>query len=93
MSLTRLTASLATALRASGLEGHTSPLTAEYTNRRKHTITTLNTYPEKYDGSTTKIDIDLNGLVDQTVQFFLLVANNSNSQGDIAMWFAPRITH
>jgi hypothetical protein len=57
------------------------------------TVITMNTYTEKYDGSTTKIDIDLNGLVDQTVQFFLLVSNNSNSQGDIAMWFAPRITH
>lgn len=57
------------------------------------TIQVLGTYPEKYEGGTTKIDVDLAGLVDQNIQFVLILANNSNSQGDYAVWFAPRITH
>lgn len=56
------------------------------------TIMVLGTYPEKYDGTTTRVDVDLAGLVDQTLQFVLIVTNNSNSTGDIAMWFAPRIS-
>jgi len=56
-------------------------------------IQAMGTWVEKYEGGTSKIDIDLTGLVDQTLQFVLTLTNNSNSQGDIAMWFAPRITH
>ena len=56
-------------------------------------IQALGTWVEKYDGNTSKIDIDLSGLVDQSLQFVLIVTNNGSSSGDIAMWFAPRITH
>jgi len=56
-------------------------------------IQALGTYAEKYEGSTTIIDQDLSSLVDQTLQFVLMVTSNNNSQGDYAVWFAPRITH
>jgi hypothetical protein len=52
----------------------------------------LGEWTEVYDGSTTKVDIDLSSLAGHSVEFSLAVLANGPSGQDWAFWLAPRIT-
>jgi len=46
---------------------------------------------EVYDGSITRIDIDLSSLAGKSVQFILKVTNNAKNTQAQAFWFVPSI--
>jgi hypothetical protein len=52
----------------------------------------LGEWTEVYDGSITKVDIDLSSLAGHSVEFSLAVLANGPSGQDWALWLAPRIT-
>jgi len=49
------------------------------------------TVGEFYDGHYVDIDLDLNELTGQPIRLVLSVSNLGNSEGDRALWVAPRI--
>ena len=46
---------------------------------------------EVYDGSFTKVDVDLSPLAGEEVNFVLSVLSNGSSEDDDAFWLVPRI--
>lgn len=54
-------------------------------------IQNLRTWTEVYDRSVTKVDVDLTPLAGKSVEFFLTVLNNGNSDQDLGFWLLPRI--
>ncbi len=46
---------------------------------------------ESYDGSITRIDMDLSGLAGKKVRFILIVKANGSPSGDAAFWLVPKI--
>ena len=64
-----------------------------YLNQNGDTVV-INSWPEKYDGASQVLDIDLNGLAGSKVRFVLTVRNDSSAYSDAnAFWFAPRIVN
>jgi hypothetical protein len=55
-------------------------------------LTPLGEWTESYDGTITKIDIDLSSLAGHSVEFSLVVLANGSSGQDWAFWLFPRIT-
>lgn len=55
-------------------------------------LTPLDEWTESYDGTITKIDIDLSSLAGHSVEFSLVVLANGSSGQDWAFWLSPRIT-
>ncbi len=55
------------------------------------TINNLGTWTETSDGNFTQIDVDVNFLAGQNVQFILKVNNNGNSQDDRVFWLQPEV--
>lgn len=51
----------------------------------------LGSWREEYDGDSTRIDIDLSGLKDRSVQLFLEVFNYGDSEDANAFWLVPQI--
>jgi hypothetical protein len=51
------------------------------------------TFAERYEGLYYPVNLDLNALAGQTVQFVLTVLANGSASGDRAVWVAPRITN
>lgn len=51
----------------------------------------LGSWAEVYDGNWTHLNIDLDFLAGQNVEFTLLVFNNGTSDDDRVFWLAPRI--
>ena len=56
-------------------------------------IQTLWSSREKYDGTTTNVDVSLSSLVGQNVKFILTILSNGASTNDRAMWIEPRILY
>jgi len=54
-------------------------------------IKNLDSWQESYDGDTTEIDLDLNDLVGETVNFILRVTNKGKFKDANAFWLRPRI--
>ena len=52
---------------------------------------TLGTYPERHEGLTRKVDINLNSLAGKNVSFILYVSAYHNPSGDSAIWGNPVI--
>jgi hypothetical protein len=52
---------------------------------------TLATWREVQDDKMNRVEIDLEDLAGEDVQFILLVEANGSSSNDLALWFAPRI--
>jgi hypothetical protein len=52
---------------------------------------TLATWREVQDGNMNRVEVDLDDLAGEDVQFILLVEANGSSSNDLALWFAPRI--
>ena len=46
---------------------------------------------EVYDGSITKIDLELGSLVDKTVKFVLIVEANDKTRDNAGFWLHPQI--
>ena len=46
---------------------------------------------ERYDGNTTRVDIDLSSLAGQEVKFIVSVLSLGPASGDRALWVEPRI--
>jgi hypothetical protein len=46
---------------------------------------------ERYDGSTSVVDVDLSSLAGQDVKFMLTVLSLGTASGDRALWVEPRI--
>jgi hypothetical protein len=55
-------------------------------------IQTLASWSETYNEQTTSVDVDLSSLAGKDVKFILTVFANGASNGDRALWLAPRIT-
>lgn len=54
-------------------------------------ITNLATWTESYEGMFTQANVDLSTLAGKNVRFILTVHANGASDGDRALWLAPRI--
>lgn len=54
-------------------------------------VQNLASWTETYDGSTTKLDVDLSGLDGKKVKFVLVVLANGPANQDSAAWLMPRI--
>lgn len=54
-------------------------------------ILNLTSWPEKYDGKRTAVDVDLSSLAGKSVQFVLTVLANGQPTQDQALWVFPRI--
>ncbi len=55
-------------------------------------IKTLGTWNEAYEGKYVSVNLDLDALAGQNVQFTLTVSANGAFDQDQALWVAPRIT-
>lgn len=55
-------------------------------------VQTLATFREKIEGMYYRVDISLNALAGQNVQFILVTLASGSPSGDRALWVAPRIT-
>ena len=55
------------------------------------TIQNLAAWNEAYEGKFAQVDVDLNSLAGKNVRFILTVLANGASDGDRALWLAPRI--
>ena len=54
-------------------------------------IQSLGSWTETYDGSHTRIDIDLSSLAGKSVRFILQIQNNGSSKEDRVFWLNPHI--
>jgi hypothetical protein len=54
-------------------------------------ISTLATWSEVYDEKYNAVDVDLSSLAGKDVKFILTVLANGSSNGDRALWLAPRM--
>jgi len=52
---------------------------------------TLATWQEVQDGEFNRVNVDLDSLAGENVQFILLVEANGSATNDAALWFGPRI--
>jgi hypothetical protein len=56
-------------------------------------VENLDSWFESYDGESTEIDIDLNNLEGETVQFILSVTNRGRTRDANGFWFVPHIAN
>jgi hypothetical protein len=54
-------------------------------------IRNMGMWREKYDGGTTKVDLDLSFLANRSVQLILSATNNGGNQNANAFWYMPHI--
>ncbi|MBU2610465.1 MAG: hypothetical protein KJ606_05905 [Chloroflexi bacterium] len=57
------------------------------------TLHPLSSWSESCDGTLRSVDVDLSGIVGQSVQFAFAVMANGSSAQDWAVWIAPRVEH
>jgi hypothetical protein len=55
------------------------------------TVTQLGSWVESYDGSTTLVDVDLNSLDGENVQFILTTTSLTNASTTEVFWFMPQV--
>ncbi|MDI6769484.1 MAG: NBR1-Ig-like domain-containing protein [Anaerolineales bacterium] len=55
------------------------------------TLNPLGSWSESCDGTLRSVDVDLSGIVGQTVQFAFAVLANGSAAQDWAVWIAPRV--
>ena len=74
-----------------GSEDCNARFTLSYKEVGTSTIVQLGSWVERYDDSTTVIDLDVSSLAGMNVKFILQVESLSNQVGTEVFWFVPRI--